>query len=153
MKPNDDFSQLSRSVTVLGDESKKFVLFVKALGLEYILTDSLMQTAVVTDSSAGTDFSGMKVSYPYVDGLNKKSIKCDEILTYAVENNGADVVAKNVRIYNDSTSFELLTSDGIGRVYVDSTERNVPKYTLALACALLLSGLKTSDAIELVSKK
>ena len=74
-------------------------------------------------------------------------------MTYAVDENGADVVGKNVRFKSDFTAFELLSGSGIGRVYIDGTKKNYPKYALALACGIMLSGIDFKTAVDIVSNQ
>lgn len=153
MRLSEALPQLKGKVTVVGKNSRDMILYINSLGLSEILSEEAADVVIVTEEGFIPDSIGKKVVYPYYRGFNKSSVKADKILTCAVENNSADVVAKNVRERDGFTTFELLAPDGIGRVYVSSENKELPKYALALACGLILAGTSTMDAIAMISGK
>lgn len=138
---------------VLGSEKDQFNLFARTIGIKDNIISDISSFVIITDKTAeyDSDFDGKFVAFPYYNGFDKSEIKCKKIMTYAIDANGADVVGKNVRYKSDVTAFELLSIDGIGRVYINSTEKNYPKYALALACGIMLSGIDFRTAVDIVS--
>lgn len=148
----ENMPQLSAKITVLGNGRDEFVKFVTDIGMKGILSADTAEVAVVMEEGLAVTGYG-KVVYPYCEGYENSVIGAERMLTYAVENNNADVVAKNIREREGFATFELLAEDGIGRVYVDGDIEKVPKQALALACGLMLSGVPTREAISSVSSK
>ena len=151
MKSGMDFTGFEK-ICVAGSESRSFVSFAENLGMKNVLSERA-DVVVVTDRKFVPDLSNKKVAFPYFEGFKKSEIECKRIMTYAVEKNEADVVGKNVRFTDDFTAFELLTEDGIGRIYLNSRERNAPRYAIALACGLMLSGIPFGDVPAMISFK
>lgn len=144
--------QLKSKIQVVGKYKSEFINFVKRLGLESILSDCDAEVTVVTESGILPEKYG-KLVYPYCKECDTAVFSGKEVLTYAVEDNGADVVAKNVTDRDGFVTFELLSSDGIGRVYVEGEIERMPIMALALACGLMLAGMPAKDAIAMISSE
>lgn len=150
MKSGMDFTGFGK-ICVVGGESRNFVSFVKKLGMSDILSD-VADVVVLTDGKCLDNMRWKKAAFPYFRGFEKTGIICGEVLTYAVEENEADVVVKNVRFTDDFTAFELLAKDGIGRIYLNDTGREAPRYAIALACGLILLGMPFRDVLKTLSR-
>lgn len=153
MTPNKNLPQLKGKIAVAGSGSENMKLYVKSLDMEYILSDGKADVLIVTQEGFIPKNSFDTVVYPYYKGFDKTALNVKKLVTYAVENNSADVVAKNIRDRDGFKTFELLAPDGIGRVYVSADIDDAPKLALALACGLMASGVQTMDAINAVSGK
>lgn len=142
--------QLKTKIQVVGKYKSEFVDFVKSLGLESILSDCEAGVTVVTEAGMLPE-KYSRLAYPYCKDCKTDFFKGKKVLTYAVEDNGADVVAKNVTDREGFVTFELLSSDGIGRVYAEGDIEKIPIMALALACGLMLAGVPAKDAIAMIS--
>ena len=149
--PDNGFTIKIPQFYILWSEKNEFLLFVKTIGISDDIQYEQSQFVIVTDKTETIDFAEKFVAFPYYKGFDKSEINCKKIMTYAVDENSADVVGKNVRYKSDFTAFELLSSGGIGRVYIDGAEKNYPKYALALACGIMLSGIDFKTAVDIVS--
>lgn len=153
MRLKRNLPQLKGKVKIVGKNSSDMISYIESLGISEILSNEAADVIIVAEEGFVPNIGGKKMVCPYYEKLDKSQIKAEKILTCAVENNSADVVAKNIRKRDDFTTFELLAPDGIGRVYVGSENKNLPKYALSLACGLMLAGAPTTDAIAMVSEK
>lgn len=140
---------------IVGNERNEFISYTRTIGITDNIQSDSSDYIIITDEklSLEVNFDGKYVVIPYNKNFDKTKINCKKLMTYAVEENGADAVAKNVRFKSDFTAFELLSDYGIGRVYIDGTEKNYPKYALAFACGIMLSGIGFRTAVDIVSSK
>ncbi len=143
--------QLRGNIAVLGSSAEELCDFIQKRGLEYIIGSSASVAVVAGGNPQPKSFDAAAVPYDRNFGKALSGIK--KCMTYAVDDNGADVVAKNVRISAGFVSFELLSPDGIGRIYIKGNNKAVAKQALALACGLMLAGLPAEKVIALVSDK
>ena len=151
MMPDNGFTIRIPKFNILGTEKDEFILFLKTIGISEEIMSEQSQFLIVTDKIQLSDCAEKLIAFPYYKGFDKSKINCKKIMTYSIDENGADVVGKNVRFKSDFTAFELLSNNGIGRVYIDGTEKNYPKYALAFACGIMLSGVDFKTAVEIVS--
>lgn len=151
MMPDNGFTIKIPKFNILGTEKEEFLLFLKTIGIPDNIMSEQSSFLIATDRIQTQDFAEKFVAFPYYKGFDKSKINCKKIMTYAIDENGADVVGKNVRYKSDFTAFELLSDSGIGRVYIDGTEKNYPKYALAFACGIMLSGIDLKTAVDIVS--
>lgn len=150
MNPLKKKPQLKARIKVVGRDSDELVDFVKKLGMESILSDSSADVVVATEEGVIPENCG-RLAYPYHKICDRAALRGKVTLSYAIEDNSADVVAKNIRDRDGFITFELLSADGIGRVYIDGDMEKTPKLALAIACGLMLAGVSAGDAIEMVS--
>lgn len=143
--------QLTGTIKIVGKCSRDMTAYIESLGLGGILGGDSVVIAV--DEEFSSDLSGEKLVCPFGRKFDRGKFNFQQILTYAVEDNGADLIAKNIRERDDFTSFELLAPNGIGRVYVDSSNQRLPYFALALAGGLIFCGISVDTAILAVSRK
>ncbi|MDE7390588.1 MAG: hypothetical protein K2M82_06585 [Lachnospiraceae bacterium] len=151
MKASKYMPKIRGKFEVIGSNSQAMVEFMERLGIADALGKDNAEICIVTQATDNNDFSGRTVVYPCVKGFDKSLVNADRIFTYAVENNSADYVAKNVRDRDGFKTFELLSLNGIGRVYVNDLSEASPSFALALAAALMAVGLTMKEAIEVLS--
>ena len=151
LMPDNVFTVKIPKFNILGSHKEEFLSFAETIGIPNDIQYEQSRFVIVTDKTKTINFAEKLVAFPYYKGFDKSEINCKKIMTYAVDENSADVVGKNVRYKSDFTAFELLTGSGIGRVYIDGTEKNYPKYALALACGIMLSGIDFKTAVDIVS--
>ena len=151
MMPDNGFTIKIPKFNILGTEKIEFLLFLRTIGISNEIMSEQSSFIIVTDGVQINNCAEKFVAFPYYKGFDKSKINCKKIMTYAVDENGADIVGKNVRFKSDFTAFELLSNNGIGRVYIDGTEKNYPKYALALACGIMLAGIDFKTAVDIVS--
>lgn len=152
MLPSKDLPQLYGKLTVQGKDSQRLVSFIRSLGKSNILSVDTARVIICTEKCEISNCDDYAVAFPYYKGFDKTTINCKQILTYAIDDNGADVVAKNIRKRDSFVTFELLAPNGIGRVCVGDTDEDTPRYALALACGLILAGLSLTDTIAFISQ-
>ncbi len=142
-------------IAPLGKGSRELTDLAKKLGLGELFEKKTADVVVITDEASlekyASDCAGKSAAVPYEETTSGSLKPAKKILTYAVEDNRADVIAKNVRNKDEFISFELLAPMGIGRVYTAANDK--PRLILALACGLMLAGASVRDAIALVSAK
>ncbi len=153
MTHGKDLPQLCGSITVRGAESKHLISFIRGLGKSCILSADTASVVIYTEKCAVLNGEHYAIAYPYYKGFNKSAINCKKILTYAVEDDNADIVAKNVTLRNGFATFELLTPSGMGRVFVKESEKDEVRFMSAFACGLMLTGMPLAEIIALVSQK
>jgi len=139
----------------IGSDKEDFMSYLNTVGIPDSIQSEHSPFVIVTDRKEMIDskLDERFVAFPYENGFDSSKIHCKKLMTYALDLNGADVVGKNVRCKSDFTAFELLSNGGIGRVYLNGTKKNYPKYALALACGIMLSGIDLKTAVEIVSRK
>lgn len=151
MSDIEQIPQLRRSIAVLGSSAEELCGFIQNRGLEYIIGSDAGAAVIAGENPQPEGFDSAAVPYGRYSGKDLSGIK--KCMTYALDDNGADVVAKNVRISSGFVSFELLSPDGIGRIYIKGNDKAAANQALALACGLMLVGLPAEKVIALVSDK
>ena len=97
MLPSKDLPQLYGKLTVQGKDSQKLISFIRSLGKSSILSDDTAKVVICTEKCGVSNCDDYAVAIPYYKGFDKTKTNCEQILTYAIDDNGADVVAKNIR--------------------------------------------------------
>lgn len=74
-----------------------------------------------------------------------------EVLTFAVEKEGSDFSAKNVKCFADSVQYELLTPDNIGRINIKIPGHFTVYNSMGAAACAIKAGADFNKVLEAVS--
>ncbi|MDP4119431.1 MAG: hypothetical protein Q8876_00020 [Bacillota bacterium] len=107
------------------------------------------KTLVIIDSSKSDYMSDLHKYDKAVIPFNREALPENvEVIKYAVSEIEADLTAKNIQELSDVLKFEILGTGIIGRIRIPRDSRLTVDTTLAIAGALLISGVSMSDMID-----
>ena len=72
-------------------------------------------------------------------------------VTYSADDNSADIVAINVQKHTDYISFELMSADHMGRVFIDNSKNISAADVLVVAAVMYAAGVPLKSVISAVN--
>ena len=72
-------------------------------------------------------------------------------VTYSADDNSADIVAINVQKHTDYISFELMSADHMGRVFIDNSKNISAADVLVVAAVMYAAGVPLKRVISAVN--
>lgn len=115
----------------------------------------VQETALIVGETETVDENGLKnfknVVLPYSLYGRIKENK-ENILFYSLDNNEADLIAKNINPQKDRVVFELLGTGVIGRVKLSRTSGFSVELVLAVSSALIAMGVPLASVLGVMNQ-
>ena len=73
------------------------------------------------------------------------------VFTYSLNNNNADAVLINIQNHTDSKSFEILTNEGMGRVFINNKNSAPVEDVLICAAVFLALGMELQQVLDVLN--
>ena len=99
---------------------------------------------VVTDKEQSCE----RGSQVYVVPYDYRGETFGKTFTYSLNNNNADAVLINIQNHTDSKSFEILTNEGMGRVFINNKNSAPVEDVLICAAVFLALGMELQQVLD-----
>lgn len=120
--------------------------------LHSLCADKLLQNYPLCDilitSDRNKDVTGKKVVCPADITLSGSP---EGIVTYSADDNSADIVAVNLQKHTGYISFELMSSEHMGRVFIDNSKNISVSDVLVVASVMYAAGVPLKNIISAVN--
>lgn len=132
-----------------------FIVVNASLLTEDTLCGFNLETMLVLCGAEGVDirllseFKNIVLPYSLSKSVN---IKEKKLLSYSMDNNEADLIAKNINPQGDKTMFELLGTGVIGRVKLSNSSGFSAELVLAVSSALIAMGIPLASVLDVVNR-
>lgn len=103
---------------------------------------------ILTASDNNTEVTGYIAVCPAGLELSGAPAGC---VTYSAKDNSADIVAINVQKHTGYVSFELMSAEHMGRVFIDNSKNINADSVLAAAAVMYASGVPLKDVISVIN--
>lgn len=152
---NQDKEHSCKDALITASKVCDFIVLNASLLKNELLDEFNLETILVLCDTDKTDkefiekFKNIVLPYLLEENLN---IKGKNILSYSVNSNEADLIAKNINPQEDKIVFELLGTGIIGRVKLSRSSGFSVELVLAVSSALVAMGVPLAAVLNVINQ-